>query len=144
MIYRPDCQIIRPNPPHNLVSKAILELVYQEGSHKYNHFSGFHYLISEYSFIYEMIPDCIFLLQESHLRLKQGFSGSIITAKLSSRGTHTFLIEPNKTDVSCFPVVPPIYAISESILTIVLDEENRIQQLHIESLPGLEKPTSVI
>ncbi len=138
-MFRADCQIIRPNPPPNQISKVIAELVYQEGSH-YCRCSGFDYLFSEYSFHYEMMPDCIFLLQESSVRLKQGFGGSIITLKLSSKGTQTFLIEPEKTRLNCIPLVPPICAISDAFLTLVLDEDNIVQQLHIESFPVSEEP----
>jgi len=134
-LFRPDCQFVRPNPPRNLVSKVISEVVYDQVSH-YCRFSGLHYLANECSFIYEMMPDCIFLLQESSLRLKQGFGGSIITLKLSSRGTQTFKIESKETHINSLPIVPPIYAISIAILTVVLDEDNRVQQLHIESMEG--------
>lgn len=129
-IFRPDCQVIRPNPPKNLVSKAVSELVYDEVSH-YGNFSGSHYLVNECSFIYEMMPDCIFLLQEAHIRLKQGFGGSIITIKLSSRGTQAFRIEPEKSQMNSLPIVPPIYTTSESVLTLILDEENRVQRFNI-------------
>lgn len=138
-IIRQDCQIIRPNLPLNRVGKAIAQLLYQEDSH-YHRLTGFHYLVSEYSFHSEMMPDCIFLLQESYLKLKQGVSGCIITAKISSRGTQTFHIESEKQRLNCIPVVPPIYAISDAMLTLVLDEENRVQRLHIESFLVSEGP----
>ncbi len=135
-MFRPDCQIIRLNPPPNLVSRVIAELVYEEVS-RYSNFSGFHSLVDEYTFHYEMIPDFVFLLQESHLRLKQGFGGSVVTMKFSSRGTQTFRIESNK--INCVPIVPSIYTTFESIFTLILDEDNRIQYLHIEAFPVSEK-----
>lgn len=115
-----------------------------------SNFSGFHSLVNEYAFHYEMMPDSVFLLQESNLRLKQGFGGSVVTARFLSRGTQTFKIESNKKiQINCVPLVPlaplvplvpPIYTTSESIFTLVLDEDNRIQHLHIEAFPVSEKP----
>ncbi len=108
-----------------------------------SNFSGFHSLVNEYAFHYEMMPDSVFLLQESNLRLKQGFGGSVVTARFLSRGTQTFKIESKKIQINCVPLVPlvpPIYTTSESIFTLVLDEDNRIQHLHIEAFPVSEKP----
>ncbi len=138
-MFRPDCKVIRPNPPQNQVFKVISDLLSQEGCH-FHHFSGFQYLVSEYTFWSEMVPDAIFLVEESYVTVKQGFGGSVITVRFSTRGTQTAVIESQEARLTCSPIAPPIYEKSDSILTLVLDEENRVRELHIETFPVLEEP----
>lgn len=56
--------------------------------------SGVKDLVLEYSYHCEMVPDSIFVLHESYVRVKQG---SVATAKLTLKGTQMFRIESNET-----------------------------------------------
>jgi hypothetical protein len=79
-IFHPDCQIIRNQPSRSSASNLIIGLVYNKFA-PMEFVSGTQDLLKEYSYHCEMVPDSVFLLQESYVRVKQGFGGSVVTAK---------------------------------------------------------------
>ncbi len=97
--------------------------------------SGAKELLKEYSYHCEMVPDSVFHLQESYVRVKQGYGGSVVTAKWLSKGTQMFQIDANESQslYNCVPIATPIEIKTESGFVLVLDEMNYIKQFHIEA-----------
>ncbi len=74
----------------------------------------------------------MFLLQESYVRVKQGFGGSVVTAKLLTKGScshQLFQIDASRLQYNCVPIATPVETMAEIRFFLVLDEMNYIKQL---------------
>ncbi len=143
-IFHPDCEIIRSGPFRSRPSKLIVSFVYNKLD-PVELVSGAKELLKEYSYHCKMVPDSVFLLQESIVRVKQGYGGSVVTAKWLSKGTQMFQIDVNEgqSQYNCVPIATPIETMVELRFVLVLDEMNYIKQFHIDACMLLERPVSV-
>lgn len=152
--FRPDCKVIRSLPPHE-ITKAF-ELVVWNGDR-----NGLEELLLGFVFSCEIMPDSIFQMQETQVRVRQGVKGSLVMTKSLVRGTRLFLVEPtdptNETQNNSLPsssqcieagnyrkafIFPPVETTSEHVIVMVLDEMYRIREFHIECLSVYDNPTT--